>query len=485
MKQILTSLAVIAALYGIPAASVRAQYVNWTGANGTDWSDDGNWSGVLGTGSTARFNSAFTNQPELTQDVTVGAININSTTVPEFTIGGAGYTLTLGNNGDSIYLQNSGGDVTFAANVNSLGAARIRNTVAGYALTFAGTYSFATSSTVGAGTDTGLVVFNQISSAGTLNVGGGRVQFNADNAATFSGTTLINGGTVAVGNNNAFGTGALTIGGAVAVIKSASAAAVTINNALTIGGTANFGSADSGDLNFATVTAQNTKGASVQNGQTTFNYFSNANAKNANVFTKTGTGALVIQDGQFRSLFAVNGGTLLINASFNDQYATTASVVASGAALGGTGTVSGTWNVNDSGKLTSAYGGLTFFGGGLNLASGSIYEYGGAAINVTGVLTLTDGWELYFADGSNWQLGTAADTVTLFDFGTQGSSFDLNGVTISGLSFDTGSLGFAVEGNQLKLYGIIAIPEPSIWLLLGIGAGLLAALRLRRKKSAI
>jgi hypothetical protein len=156
--------------------------------------------------------------------------------------------------------------------------------------------------------------------------------------------------------------------------------------------------------------------------------------------------------------------------------------VNAGTELGGNGTVlvntgANTLTVNTNATLLS---GLDIQGR-LTLAASSTYSFGGDTTTVSGSLTLTSGWDLFFTDGADYELGADSDYVTLFNYGTLVAASDLTNVNISGLNFDTSSLVFNTLDNSVVLYGITVIPEPSTWLLLGVGVGLLAWLR--RKKN--
>ena len=79
--------------------TANATDVPWTGANSTDWSDTGNWTGGVPTSTdTAVFSGAFSNQPTLTADTAnTGGLWMTGTPGQSTTISGA-FALNLSGN---------------------------------------------------------------------------------------------------------------------------------------------------------------------------------------------------------------------------------------------------------------------------------------------------------------------------------------------------------------------------------------------------
>ena len=73
---------------------------SWSGSSNTTWNTGGNWVGgnAPSAGDNALFDSAFSNQPNLTGNTSVGGIWMKGSVGQDVTISGGAFTLTLNGN---------------------------------------------------------------------------------------------------------------------------------------------------------------------------------------------------------------------------------------------------------------------------------------------------------------------------------------------------------------------------------------------------
>ncbi len=316
--------------------------------------------------------------------------------------------------------------------------------------------------------------------AGTLaKLDTGTLVLNGTN--TYTGGTALNGGTLVVGNNSALGSAALTAADGTTLDSNA---AVTLGNAAVLNGSLAIGGSNALTLNgslsgngsllkkgAATLTL---KGANTYSGGTTLNggtttgntnslqgaIANNAaltfeqgtdgtytgNLTGAGVLNKTGSGALLLTgDNTFTGNTNVNAGSLLVNGSLNSA----AVQVASGATLGGSGSLGGAVTMAD-GSTLKAGAATPLSVGSLALSSGTALDFtlgapgaSTTAVNVAGNLTL-DG-TLNVTDAGGFGLGV----YQLFRYG--GALTD-NGLTLGSLPVGLGNLSLQTSlANQLNL----------------------------------
>lgn len=248
-----------------------------------------------------------------------------------------------------------------------------------------------------------------ISGAGGVIVNGGRLILTGAN--TYTGNTVVQGtvpGTLQVGNGGTTGSivgnvtgagtlefnrsdtltwaGARTAGTVGALVQSGTGALILTGNHFHLGGTTiNAGTMQLGN---GGTTGSINNGNILNNGALVFN---RSNAMTfAGVVSGSGT---VLQAGggtttltganSYAGITSVSSGTLLING--NQTAATGLTAVASGATLGGSGTIGGDVSISDGGILApgNSPGTLTI-NGTLSLSSGSILNYELGQANTAG-----------------------------------------------------------------------------------------------------
>lgn len=506
------------------ASLVHAADDRWTGATNGNWNVDSNWV-TAAPGATTGVNNAdtatFDTAPANTSITIDAGRNIRNITFDgdagSYTFGGG--TLQLASGGTLLMTANVADGVTQTFN-NALslnGNYDIRNLDDGTArFVFAGGITAATKSTLYFYTydTTATTTLNTISGvmadgAGALSVsfgnyssGNGRGRYEITGNNTYSGTTTINfrGGAAGVngelitsGTHDSDGAvnlsrGTLTLNntanggisrgllsmGAGSYLRANKAGAGTLSNNLqtsnsvnitgdhdiTINGTFTNGAADDRSLTNTIVSGQKL----TLNGNV---YLSNASATGRN--------------------WAIRGtGETLINGDVSDF-------------SGGKGAAASGINFSPSGtgprKLTLAgantYSGDTTLGGGESTVfilaeTGSMTFYigeNGENNMVTGSATAEfngsfnfDVSEADFTEGNSWNIVDIATVIESFT-----SSFSVTGFTRSGTVWSDGN-GFSFD-TSTGVLSYSAVPEPSTYALFAALAGLLVAVKRRKRQS--
>ncbi|MCF5038600.1 autotransporter domain-containing protein, partial [Pseudomonas lactis] len=319
-----------------------------------------------------------------------------------------------------------------------------------------------------------------VSGSGSL-VKNGAAALTLNGVNSYSGGTGLNAGQLILGNNAALGSGALTVGGAAQLDGSTD---LQLTNALNLGGPLTLaGSHDlalngvvsgSGSLvkngnGALLLTAANTysggttlnggsttgnttslQGAIANNAALTFEQASDGtytgNLTGTGVLNKTGTGALLLSgNNTFTGNTNVNTGSLLVNGTLNSA----AVQVASGATLGGSGTLGGAVNMAD-GSVLQAGAATPLSVGSLALSSGTTLDFAlgapgasSTAVNVAGNLTL---------DGTLNVSDTGGFGVGVYQLFRYGGSLTDNGLTFGTLPVALGNLSLQTAlANQLNL----------------------------------
>ncbi len=497
-----------------------------------------NVSGAFGVNSNVTLANAFGVSLDLNGfDTQIGTLNGGGTSTLGVNVSGA--TLTLGGGTTAASTATYAGDIGGNGGLTKVGAGTQILSGGGFytgvTTVNAGTLQFATTSSLyggngGAWTDTNIVVNN----GGVLALRVGGSGFDAAQVATISALGTGSGGFLAGsslgidttnGNFTYSNVIADTNAGAngVGFVKSGSnTLTLTQNNTYTgptviAGGTLQVG--DGGTA--GTLGA----GAVTNNAALFFNRSDNVTVANVIGGTggvmQTGAGTTTLTGtNSYTGVTVVNTGTLLVNG--NQAAATGNVLVASGATLGGTGTLGGATTVNSGGvirgdvgagtgtlntrNVTVAAGGnvdmnlggvdgnqngtsnrLNVGGNTLNLSTGAVVRLtavSGFGTETTGTYTLAT-----LATGSNILLdgGTVADGQILGEYTVGAGSPNAGPIAldVSGLPtlLNDSKLTLRRSGNDVVL-SFTPVPEPAFLLAVcGLAVGGVVGVRtLRRKK---
>lgn len=460
----------------------------------------------------------------------MGGLVFQSTT-GGWTLGGVGYTLTLGGSGIDD-TANTSGTTTINANL-IMGANGAWSSGAGGNLLVSGTTTINATRvlTVNSGVVT-LAKLDADSAARNFNKGGtGTLAITGAAGANLQGTFTLDGGTLILGNNTAMGTGAL-------IFRQGTLQAsqdLVIANNLRFGETVGTGSiAGSGNITFTNAFSSNyfagrTLTSSLDSGKLlTFsgNFYlaeTNTTARSqtiagtgntlisGNITNNSGTGGVggltITNNGTTRlsgtnsytGATLVSAGTLIVTGG---QTGATGNItVSGGATLAGTATMgNATTNLTTSDStsvLAPGDGGVgkLSIGGAGNFASGATFkmELGTAAtagttydqLAIGGLLTgstAAGNMKFDFTNLGSAQAGTPYKVLT---FGSV-SGFtvaDLAMINSPGFTLDTGfnGSGWKINGTDLEVQ-FSAVPEPATWALLAFSLTTVMVLRRRRTR---
>lgn len=273
---------------------------------------------------------------------------------------------------------------------------------------------------VGAGqaTQSGVIRNSSVTPAGLIKTGNGRLNLNASN--TYNGGTILEQGTLQLGNVRGLGSsiGTLTVNGGLLNLNNYDA--VTVGNLTGTGGTiANNGN--------------NARTFTIGSGGGTEGNFQGVIANNTNsgsgtlALTKAGAGSITLSGtNTYSGVTQIEQGKLFINGSIAAGNVT----VSGGATLGGTGSIGGDTTIAANGKLEFSLNSPANSHDPLNIASGKTLAFSGASeltINISG--TAEPGTYVLVSGGN-----------------------DITGIAPATLNLPSGSLGsVSIVGNELRL----------------------------------
>ena len=183
---------------------------SWRGTTNTTWSTSTNWSpaGPPGAADTAEFNSAFTNQPNLTANATVGELLMTSGVAQNVTLSATAGTLTIdGVGGTGILIDNTNAFTLRISAGVSVSAAQSWTNNSGNLFTVSGTVGITdvVGNLIVSGTGNTLISGVVSGAGGFIKDGSGTLTLTGAN--TYVNSTFVDGGTLLVNNTSGSGTG--------------------------------------------------------------------------------------------------------------------------------------------------------------------------------------------------------------------------------------------------------------------------------------
>ncbi|MFA6172105.1 MAG: autotransporter-associated beta strand repeat-containing protein [Kiritimatiellales bacterium] len=448
--------------WNVDADGSYTNVANWLGGNVPGIS------GGTASADTAAFSTALTAGRTVTLPGTyaIGTIQFGNTSTNGYTISGSTFRINNGGVIETVAGAGAHNDtIGSAIQLRGMGdtTVTIRNNSTDAGLKISGAISASTPATA----HTFTINLDGTSTAGAINgpangisgiisdgaqalshvavVKNGTGTWSLTGANTFAGGLTFNAGTLrynSSGLSTMFGVGAINVASNGVTFNHANGTVMTLANQMnvnanfTLAGAANTTWSGNWDLNGGTrtltVNADSAISGVISNG----------------AFTKAGTKILTLSGANTLDSMTVSAGTLLVE---GDSSGSGALTVASGATVGGNGTVSDLVLQDGAKFLFDAAATLTANGTSVdlgNLAVASLVGLDGAAV-ANGTYTLIDGTAVFdFTSVQNLGLANAAD------IGSGKSAY-----------FQSGSLD------------LVVIPEPATIGMLGLGALLTIMLR--------
>lgn len=465
---------------------------------------NGTGSGKLSAASLGSVGSASSN---LGAPTTAAAATVNILGNGTLSYTGTGETtdrvlnLSSGSGSGGIVEQSGTGNLKFTGGVTSTGASSKTLTLQG--------------STAGTGEISGVIADNGGSNITNVSKTGSGTWTLSNAANTYSGKTSINGGALSVSLIGGVSGGASNLGSVTTVANgtidmSGSGRLLytgtgettnrVINLASSFGSGAVLDQSGTGLLKFTgsvTSTGASSKtltlrGSTAGTGEISGDIVDNGGA-NITSLAKTGSGTWTLSGSNktYTGTTTVTGGKLVVNVNVTTSIVN----VASGATIGGSGSLGGNLTVASGGIFApgNSAGNLTL-GNGLTLAGSYAWELAALSTANPG----TD-FDTVTVTGGSVDISGAAIQLTLGAFAPSAISFWQTDQTWAGIINDTGagsltgafvaidnsawsSLGaFSTTntGNDVNLVWTAAVPEPASGATLGL-AGMLLMLRRRR-----
>ncbi|MEY2479605.1 MAG: hypothetical protein QOI04_532 [Verrucomicrobiota bacterium] len=446
--------------------------IEWANV-GTDWATGSNWvGGTAPADSTSTDIASFGIQNGSPVNPVLGAarsVNGVSFLSGAFSYTISGSTLTIGNGG----ISDSAANTETFSNTLRISASQTWTNNGGL-LDFTGTVDLnATAATgrtltvTGSGNTTfdGVIQNSFASSTGNLTyTGTGILTLNGLN--TYTGTTTLSSGTVAIGNNSAFGTSGVTLGNT--TLQAVGASRSLANN---VTYTASTGATVSGSQNLTfTGTWTDTASRTLTNNMTsgvTLTLAGNVFLSDNNTTT---TRRLTING---------SGNTVISGVIANNNFGNT---VAAGLTYSGSGSLTL--------SNTNTYSGGTIVSGGTLVATATgALGTGNVSLTASPVtLTLQGASTNYIGDTANLSI-LAGQTINLNFSGTD----TIGALIVDGVSQPLGTYGAGATNPDgdfngsgfLLVTAVVAVPERSTWTMLVMGAALLLGVqRWRRRRTS-
>ena len=305
---------------------------------------------------------------------------------------------------------------------------------------------------------------NTVASGVTLNSStGGTLALNGAN--TYTGATALSQGNLSLGNKSAFGTGTVAWNGV------STSASTDLSGLNAIGNTNTWGATG----NVFTGTNNIQLNGSVTNTSASANTVTNTMSGGA---TLTLVGGLNLSSTAANRTvtFAGTGNTTITGVIANGGTSTASALALSG------GTLTLTNSSNTYG------GGTTISGGSLVVDAAGALGTGSVSLTASSVsLTLqSGGTNNYINDSASISIVSGAVTALNFT----GTPDTVSGITLGGVAQTTagtyGGIGTGADFESAFFSGsgelLLAIPEPSTWMMIGVGAVLLAGVQRFRRK---
>ena len=183
---------------------------SWTGTTNTTWSTSTNWSpaGPPGAADTAAFNRAFSRQPNLTANATVGSLLMTTGVAQNVTLSdSSNFVLTInGVDGTGILINNPNAfTLTISAGV-ALGVSQDWTNNSGNLFTVSGAVNVSNNTLAVNGTGNTLIS-SVVSGVGGSLVKAGNGTLTLTGASTYTDGTAVSGGTLLVNSTSGSGTG--------------------------------------------------------------------------------------------------------------------------------------------------------------------------------------------------------------------------------------------------------------------------------------